>query len=524
MPGLTLAVVFSLMLVATGSWNAWQISQNFKGGVVAEFQLEQLVGEIIHLDEVLTMSARMAAATGDLQWEERYRTYEPKLDAAIKQAIQIAPETYADHASQTDAANIKLVDLENRAFALVHRRQTGQASALLFSSDYETQKQVYAAGMGKTTDALQQRMQSSLDAYGAALSRSSLISFVSLLVLTAAWAVILILINQYIHKRRQAERRLQAAKWQLEQSNASLEVSKTALRQKADTLEQTLQELKKTQAQMVHNEKMSSLGLLVAGIAHEINNPVNFVYANLDFVEDYARDLLDFVRLHQRHYPNPAREIQSAAKAIDLAFLQQDLLRILKSMRVGSERIREIVLSLRMFSRSDEAALKPIDIHEGIESTLLILSHRLQAQPKRPEIEVIRDYDTALPLVECYPGPLNQVFLNILANAIDAIEEAAIAQSEAEFPTGQIKIRTSVVEEQVEIAIADTGTGIPEAVQKQLFDAFFTTKPVGKGTGLGMSVSHQIVTEKHRGKLTYFSTLGRGTEFVIQLPIQQRAD
>ncbi|MDZ8185897.1 MAG: ATP-binding protein [Nostoc sp. ChiSLP02] len=293
-------------------------------------------------------------------------------------------------------------------------------------------------------------------------------------------------------------------------------------------LQQTLKSLQKTQAQLIQSEKMSSLGQLVAGIAHEINNPVNFIHANLFHVQEYAQSLSNLVQLYQHHYPNPANEIRQEVEKIDLGFLQQDLSKILNSLTMGTQRIRQIVLSLRNFSRIDEAEFKAVNIHEGIDSTLLILQHRLQPKLQMPRIEVIRDYGD-LPLVQCYPGQLNQALLNVLANAIDAVEEAYNHTNDCQVQhnPGRITIRTSVIAcEWVQIAlakpaegIADNGLGIPEAAHKSLFDPFFTTKPIGKGTGMGLYTSYQIITEKHGGKIEYFSTLTQGTEFVIQIPI-----
>jgi two-component system, NtrC family, sensor kinase len=317
-----------------------------------------------------------------------------------------------------------------------------------------------------------------------------------------------------------------------QQAEAALRQSETQLRQQALDLEKTLRELKQTQTQLIQSEKMSSLGQLVAGVAHEINNPVSFIYGNLAHAKDYTHNLLTLLSLYQKHYPNPDLEIQAQAAAIDLDFLIEDLPKLLTSMKVGADRIEKIIASLRTFSHTDQLETKTVDIHEGIDSTLMILQNRLKAQHNRQAIQVLRNYGS-LPLVECYAGQINQVFMNILSNSIDALEEY-LTQLEAESHNVAhnpklkvfkplIQISTRMLNEHwIRIQIADNGLGMAGAVQNRLFDPFFTTKPVGKGTGMGLSISYQIVTERHGGTLKCNSSPGRGAEFVIEIPIQQR--
>lgn len=303
------------------------------------------------------------------------------------------------------------------------------------------------------------------------------------------------------------------------------------LKEKNLLLEETLQELKQTQAQLIHTEKMASLGQFVAGIAHEINNPANFIQGNISHLKSYTSDLLDLLNLYQAALPNPPQNIQDLASDMDLNFLVEDLAKILDSMKLGSERIRNIVNSLRNFSRLGEAKLKKVDLHEGLESSLMILQHRLEPEGSdRPKIQVIKNYQK-IPQVECYAGEINQVFINILTNAIDALTQTnpnlslidgnpACPNSECIIPT--ISISTELIDpDQVQITIADNGPGMTEKVRKQLFDPFFTTKPVGTGRGLGLSISYQTVVEGHQGQLYCHSKPGAGTTFKIILPLKQ---
>ncbi|MDQ2097665.1 MAG: PAS domain S-box protein [Tychonema bourrellyi B0820] len=291
---------------------------------------------------------------------------------------------------------------------------------------------------------------------------------------------------------------------------------------KARELEQTLQKLTSAQSQLIQGEKMSSLGQLVAGVAHEINNPVNFIYGNLSHANEYTQDLLNLIELYQKHYPEPVPEIQAEVENIELDFLMEDLPKLLTSMKVGADRIQQIVASLRTFSRMDEAEMKAVNIHDGIDSTLMILQHRLKAKHNQAEIPLIKQYGN-LPLVECYAGQLNQVFMNVLSNALDALEERDLRRSADEMRQNPstISITTEMPKpDRVIIRIADNGQGMSETVRNRLFDPFFTTKPVGKGTGMGLSISYQIITDRHGGSLECTSSPGNGAEFAIEIPLK----
>ncbi len=361
------------------------------------------------------------------------------------------------------------------------------------------------------------------------------------------------------------------------QMQEALSKSQTQLRQQKTQLEAVSQELQQTQMQLVEIEKMSSLGQLLAGIAHEINNPINFIDNNLNFASKYIQDILNLLNLYQFYYPNPVAEIETQAQEMELEFVTEDLPKILSSMKLGSDRICDLVMSLRNFSRLDQRIAQTVDVHQIIDNVLLILQHRFKPDGGKPGIEIIKEY-ADLPNIKCYPGQLNQVFMNLIANAIDAIEESynfsstkkklctqvksqgtqpnklrlrskykgAYAQLRKvlnslqpdgsslhnkssnfkEFISPTIHISTRILQDNshVVITIADNGSGIPVEQQAQIFNAFFTTKPIGKGTGLGLSISYQIIVEKHGGKLWCFSKPGQGTEFIIEIPIDIISD
>ena len=284
-------------------------------------------------------------------------------------------------------------------------------------------------------------------------------------------------------------------------------------------VQQSLTELQEAQLQLVQGEKMSALGGLVSGVAHEINNPVGCILGNVGATEDYVNDLLGLLDLYGEAFPEPGEEIEAELEAVELDYVRQDLPQLIRAMRDSGDRIKSISKSLRTFSRKDTDSKQPFDIHEGLDSTLLILRHRLKANEHRPEIEVVKDYGSLQP-VHCFPGQLNQVFMNLLANAIDVFDEMAQESSFAALKekTQRITLTTRQVDNEVTLTIADNGSGIPEEIQPQIFDHLFTTKAVGKGTGLGLAIARQIVVDKHGGYLEVQSHLGQGTEFSIRLP------
>ena len=304
------------------------------------------------------------------------------------------------------------------------------------------------------------------------------------------------------------------------------QITEQKLKEQNQRLEETLMELKHTQAQLIQAEKMSSLGHMVAGIAHEINNPINFIHGNLVHASEYYDDLLYLIQLYQQEYPNPSEVILDELESIDLDFMETDIKRLLESMRIGSQRIRNIVKSSRNFSRLDESTFKVVDIHEGLESALMILQSRIHSNDLLSEIDIVKEYGK-LPYIYCSPEQLNQVFFNLINNAIDALEQANEKCNTGDIVNkhNKLSIRTYLNSEMdgdknfVFISIADNGIGIPDEIRAKIFDPFFTTKPVGKGTGLGLSISYQIITNLHNGTLSCNSTCGKGTEFVVAIPI-----
>jgi two-component system NtrC family sensor kinase len=399
------------------------------------------------------------------------------------------------------ATAILLVDLMPQALALPSPAQLESANRLLEAEIVE--RQLAKAALQKAKEELEIRVE----------ERTA-----ELTSQTQHLEIANRLLASEIVERQLAEAALKKAKEELENR---VEERTAELTSQTQQLEQALSELKQAQSNLIHSEKMSSLGQLVAGVAHEINNPINFIYGNITHTREYAYSLVEVVNLYQEQYPNPLPIVQEKINYVDLDFIISDLPKILTSMKNGAERIFGIVKSLRIFSRHDEAEMKLADLHEGIDSTLMILQSRLNAKPGLGSIQVIKEYGN-LPKIECYPGQLNQVFMNIIANAIDALEEDNRSESIVanEANPRIIKISTKLLDsEVVEIRISNNGPAITESVIKQLFNPFFTTKPVGKGTGLGLSIGYQIITVRHQGELQCISTPGQGAEFILKIPI-----
>jgi two-component system, NtrC family, sensor kinase len=513
-----LLAVFNVMTVTTSLYLNHRLTSSYERSV----QVNQIWANRLQIYSTLAQRTGAVNAPGnnvfdsqDVKLEterlnDALRRFREQM-TAIRQDLQINDERLYQQSllkdlDQIEAAMAKMLTESNSIFVFLSQNQPQNAGQHMASMD-----RAYAevnrslehlrrhVGQIQQQNLDQQKQQTaSFKAYEYAIAGAVLLMVVSL--------------TSYGHKISQ----------QLAFDAQVKEKLIDELQDKNHELKQILGELHRTQTQMVQSEKMAALGQMVAGVAHEINNPLNFIHSNLIPIEDYTQDLLKLLNSYQQHYPNPPQTLQSDLEEVDLDFLMEDVTKLLQSMKVGSDRIRAIVKSLRNFARLDESDCKAVNIHEGIDNTLMILQHRLNSNSDRPAIKIIKDY-AQLPLVECYAGQLNQVFMNLLSNAIDTLEESrqGLTYKEIEQQPCLIKIQTELIGlDQVKITVEDNGIGIPEEVRSRLFDPFFTTKPVGKGTGLGLYISYQIITEKHKGRLYCDSTLGEGTKFCIEIPVQ----
>jgi signal transduction histidine kinase len=479
----------TLVLFAPLAWMSAQSYQGFNQIQQREFRLRQLSDQITYYDEVLTMSARLHAATGDHSWEDRYRATEPKLDAIIQESIQLARSNgYQDSDStQTDAANQELVALEHQSFALVRDGDRPSAFRLLNGETYAQWKRQYTAGVTERNATIQANLGRKIAEYQQHLVTAIGISSMSFLLLLPAWIMVLRVLRQYVRDLQQAQTLLKA-------------------------------DLKTTQSQVMQNEKLAVMGEMVAGVAHEINNPVGFIAGNLQPAIGYLDDLFQLLDLYASKSSTKDPAILDLMADIDLDFLRADFPQLISSMQLGIQRIEGISCSLRNLARADQAHKVLADLQTGLDGTILILWHRLKAQPDRPEIPVITEFygDCTIP---CFPSQINQVLMNLLANAIDAIDEQHQRGLANASSPNQISLTLRRLDDRVTIVIHDTGGGMPESIRSQVFDQLFTTKPAGKGTGLGLAISRQIIVERHQGTIAVESTIGVGTTFTIELPI-----
>jgi len=490
----------------------WQVKLEQKELIIASEKNE------LQPEDIKQLQASIAEANGQLS----------KLKDNLKQ-YQTLPKDYATDLKaflhvcdqEVDAYNQLLESLLQKVSIPNPTVQDIQAKEQILQEIVKGKQGAKVEKLSKTLDGLVHSTVVQEEQAGATFRRAKVLRLIIIVVSMVLSMVIAMALAVYTSRAiaRPIKAVTQVAKRATQESNFELQapvtsddeigVLATSLNQLIQQVATQIRELKQAQAQLIQGEKMSSLGQMVAGIAHEINNPVNFIYANLNHANEYTQELLELVNLYQQHYPQPAHQIEDKIEDVELDFIKEDLPKIISSMHTGAERIRQIILSLRSFCHLDEAEMKPVDINEGINNTLLLLNYQLN-----PDIEVINQYED-LPLIECYPAQLNQVFWHIISNAMD---ELRTPQKSSFKP--QIFIQSKLVNSNyIEVRIRDNGKGIESKIIDKIFDPFFTTKPVGEGTGMGLAICYQIV-EKHRGKIQVVSELGKGTEFVVTLPIK----
>ena len=452
----------TLVLIVAGGLETWRSYSSTRELTARQLRLGQLQGVVIHLDEVLTMSARMAAATEQLVWETRYHRAEPELDAAIKDMLALAPDAQIEtFSAQTDAANRALVAMETSAFALVRGGEAARGSEILFGTEYARQKKIYAAGMASTMTALSASMQDALDAHGRRIVLEVVFASLFLVVAVFAW-------GRAVWQLRARSRRLAEALSTSERDNAAL----------ADAHQQ----LEKLHHELIAKEKLSNLGLLAAGVAHEINNPMAFVTMNVHTLLEDLRDI-------------PADKLPE-----DLRVYLDELL---PATIDGIQRVNTIVRDLQQFARGDVDVTTDFDLNAEIATAARISNNQVK---DRARLELSLG---TLPTLHGKPRQMTQVMVNLIVNAAHAIGDR---------PSGSIQITSALVEDRAVVTVRDNGAGMSREVMDHVFQPFFTTKDVGKGTGLGLSVVYGIVSA-HGGTITVDSEVGVGTSFRLELPV-----
>ena len=510
-------VALTVSLSLGSIWVAWHLHEDSVTLVRTELQIRSLAGRIIQLDEVLTMSARMNAASGDLKWEERYRHFDPELTADIDALIALAPEAFVgDAARATNEANKALVAMENQSFDDVRSGRRDAAMGLLNGTAYDNEKRNYAHGMELISKAIGERAGTMLAAQRLRLTILLGLSIALWVFLIAVWMRIAFLIRHFLRNTNEAERMLSEANADLEQR---VQRRTSQLLDANEVLRRETEERLRIEVELQQAQKLEAVGRLASGVAHEINTPVQFVSDSVRFVRDAFADVTALLAKYDAIVgstsagsPLAALEghLARAREEADLQYLLDNVPTALDRSVDGLGRVADIVRSMKEFAHPDQREMRSIDLNQAILSTLTMA---------RSEYKHVADIETdlgELPHVRCHAGEVNQVILNIVINAAHAIGDA-VAKTDRK---GRITVRTSREGESVVISIGDTGNGIPEDIRDRIFDPFFTTKEVGKGSGQGLAMAHAVVTAKHHGTLTFESRVGRGTTFFVRLPIE----
>lgn len=479
-------------------------------------QIDKFRSEIIHYDEILTMSARMAAATGDTKWVERYKLYEPRLTAAINQAITLSPGIYRKETDRTNIGKIKLLEMEHKAFDLIRAGRGNEAMAILFGEEYDTQKKTYVQAIERLNLFLKSQMESALTVEKSKeyLARIAFITVLILLLLS--WLVIIRITRRSQEALVESNYQLSLRTEELDQLTRNLDGQ---IRQRTGKLEDALKELQKThddlknvQTQILQSERFSAIGQLAAGIAHEINNPIGFIHSNMQTLEQYIGHyacLLGIIdEMTVACKANDTSKLskltsswEKLRKDVNFGFISDDIVILIKESQEGAQKISKIVRDLRDFASPDKGVVAMVNVEALLESLLNVVTNEIKYKA-----ELRKEYGN-IPFVNCDPQKIGQVFVSLLVNAAHAIKEK-----------GQITIKTYTEGENVAIDFCDTGCGIPPENKTRIFDPFFTTKPVGQGMGLGLSVSYDII-KKHGGSITFTTQTGKGTTFTVKLPV-----